>query len=773
MSQDVYDHHQGFIDEAQKLVDTAKEDKNQAAADKVADKITSLPDGNPLENGDALVEAQEAYENLTDVQKGLVSNEDKNTLDSAVQQYITLSKGSAQGAVDKVTSEKNIEKKQKIVNNAQNNLDTAKQLGMSQDVYDHHQGFIDEAQKLVDTAKEDKNQAAADKVADKITGLPDGNPLENGDALVDAQEAYENLTDAQKDLVSEEDTNTLDSAVDTYISLSKSSASGVVKKITNEKNIEKKQKIVNNAQDNLDTAKELGMSEDAYDHNQGFIDEAQKLVDTAKENSTEAKYNANGSVENIPDNVAYTDGKFTVPKGVESFEFTDKGRTVTANYKDGKWIFSQDGFDQTPANSYFTATSSTDLDAENVTVDYGEDKSVKFSVATETKDNEANEMTFTFDNVDGDSFDTSNLDGEFEFNANEETYTAVKEDDGWTVYTEEQIAAQDLQAAKDTVSGTDFSNLEIKGETAGNKKSAVEGVIEGLDLAEGVTAEVNEDGSNVTLSTDGAEDVTVETGAKFHLTQAAGTLKTLKQKIVEYENKDQFANIEIQDEQDSTKESAVAGVIDHLVAGNGATNSVSKTGENTYEFTLTADNADDVTVTVEASFDLTQAAQDLQAAKDTVSGTDFSNLEIKGETAGNKKSAVEGVIEGLDLAEGVTAEVNEDGSNVTLSTDGAEDVTVETGAKFHLTQAAGTLKTLKQKIVEYENKDQFANIEIQDEQDSTKESAVAGVIDHLVAGNGATNSVSKTGENTYEFALTADNADDVTVTINASFKVIK
>ncbi|WP_343751773.1 hypothetical protein, partial [Lentibacillus halophilus] len=65
----------------------------------------------------------------------------------------------------------------------------------------------------LDPTVEDKK--AANKVADKITSLPDGNPLENGDALVDAQEAYENLTDAQKDLVSEEDTNTLDSAVDT------------------------------------------------------------------------------------------------------------------------------------------------------------------------------------------------------------------------------------------------------------------------------------------------------------------------------------------------------------------------------------------------------------------------------------------------------------------------------------------------------------------------------------------------------------------------------
>lgn len=132
--------------------------------------ISELPaDKDILDNGTQISTAKKAYDALSDAAKAVVTTEEAKKLDSAVKDFITLAKGPANGAVTAVTNEADVAKKQAIVNKAKTNLDIAKDLGLDQAEYEHLNGFITEAQKLVDTAELEElvMQGKAIKLADE------------------------------------------------------------------------------------------------------------------------------------------------------------------------------------------------------------------------------------------------------------------------------------------------------------------------------------------------------------------------------------------------------------------------------------------------------------------------------------------------------------------------------------------------------------------------------------------------------------------------------
>ncbi|PIC56139.1 hypothetical protein CSV80_15855 [Sporosarcina sp. P12(2017)] len=124
--------------------------EDKAAAEEVSTLITSLPgESTLLENGEQVVDTKAAFDTLTDVQKALVSDENKNALADTVKTYISFVKADISGLNVKVANESDIAKKQEYVDTATANLAFAKDLGFAGGEYDQAANQIADAQKQV------------------------------------------------------------------------------------------------------------------------------------------------------------------------------------------------------------------------------------------------------------------------------------------------------------------------------------------------------------------------------------------------------------------------------------------------------------------------------------------------------------------------------------------------------------------------------------------------------------------------------------------------
>ena len=169
------------------------------AADQVSKNITNIGTVT-LESEDAIKEARTAYDALTDAQKELVSN--KDVLEKAEKDLADLK------AADQVSKN--------ITNIGTVTLESEDAIKEARTAYD---ALTDAQKKLVSnkdvlekaetTLKELQDAKAADvkaaeEVTNKISAIGDVT-LESEDAIKEARTAYDALTDAQKELVSNKD----------------------------------------------------------------------------------------------------------------------------------------------------------------------------------------------------------------------------------------------------------------------------------------------------------------------------------------------------------------------------------------------------------------------------------------------------------------------------------------------------------------------------------------------------------------------------------------
>ena len=169
------------------------------AADQVSKNITNIGTVT-LESEDVIKEARTAYDALTDAQKELVSN--KDVLEKAEKDLADLK------AADQVS--KNITnigtvtlESEDVIKEARTAYDALtdaqKELVSNKDVLEKAESTLKELQ---DAKAADVK--AAEEVTNKISAIGDVT-LESEDAIKEARTAYDALTDAQKELVSNKD----------------------------------------------------------------------------------------------------------------------------------------------------------------------------------------------------------------------------------------------------------------------------------------------------------------------------------------------------------------------------------------------------------------------------------------------------------------------------------------------------------------------------------------------------------------------------------------
>ncbi|RHU94624.1 hypothetical protein DXC04_10440 [Dorea sp. OM07-5] len=177
------------------------------AADQVSKNITNIGTVT-LESEDVIKEARTAYDALTDAQKKLVSN--KDVLEKAES---TLKELQDAKAADVKAAEKVTNKIDAIGDVTLESEDVIKEARTAYDALTDAQKKLvsnkDVLEKAESTLKELQDAKAADvKAAEKVTNKIDAIgdvTLESEDVIKEARTAYDALTDAQKELVSNKD----------------------------------------------------------------------------------------------------------------------------------------------------------------------------------------------------------------------------------------------------------------------------------------------------------------------------------------------------------------------------------------------------------------------------------------------------------------------------------------------------------------------------------------------------------------------------------------
>ena len=198
-----------------------------AAAQDVAEQIGSLPAADQIikDNAQSVLDVKEAYDALSDAQKELISSDLKDRLEAAAakaEEALKEEPGEEPGedpdqqAADQVAGQ--IEKlpaaDQITKDNAQSVLDVkeaydalsdAQKELISSDLKDRLEEAAAKAEEVLkEEPGEDPDQQAADQVAEQIEKLPAADQIteDNAQSVLDVKEAYDALSDAQKELIS-------------------------------------------------------------------------------------------------------------------------------------------------------------------------------------------------------------------------------------------------------------------------------------------------------------------------------------------------------------------------------------------------------------------------------------------------------------------------------------------------------------------------------------------------------------------------------------------
>ena len=187
----------------------------------VTDKIQAIGPVT-LESEPAITEAQEAYDKLTDIQKGYVTEDTQKILSTAHAKLAELKQQAADQAAAKAVSDQiaalpeadklTLEDKEtvEVARGAYNALTEAQQKLVSN--LEKLEAAETQITKLETQQAEDQKTAQA--VSDQIAALPETDKLtlENKDAVEAARKAYDSLSDAQRSYVSEDSLKALETA---------------------------------------------------------------------------------------------------------------------------------------------------------------------------------------------------------------------------------------------------------------------------------------------------------------------------------------------------------------------------------------------------------------------------------------------------------------------------------------------------------------------------------------------------------------------------------
>ena len=292
------------LTDAEKVYDNATGGHNQAAADKVKDKIDAIPSPvrNDEETKQKLEDALEAYDDLTGTQKDMLSEESKEKLEEAEDAYNKLVTDEVEQKIDAIgeVTPENVVSKKDLIEDARDAYDKLndKQKDL---IESEEKKKLTDAEKVYDNATGGHNQAAADKVKDKIDAIP--SPIRNDEEtkqkLEDALDAYDDLTGTQKDMLPEESKEKLEEAEDAYNKLVTDEVKQKIDAIgeVTPENVVSKKDLIEDARDAYDKLndkqkdlieseekKKLTDAEKIYDnatggHNQAAADKVKDKID--------------------------------------------------------------------------------------------------------------------------------------------------------------------------------------------------------------------------------------------------------------------------------------------------------------------------------------------------------------------------------------------------------------------------------------------------------------------------------------------------------------
>ena len=199
------DDQKELVENYQDLLDAeeayAKLKEDHEAAEAVEDLINSIGEVEYSEEcKEAIEDAREAYEELTDDQKDLVSEEALETLVDAEETYKELEdQALAQEVIDLIDSIGDVE----YTEECKEAIDEAREAYDA--LTDEQKELVENYQDLLDAEEayqELEDQALAQEVIDLINAIGEVEYTEDcKDAIDEAREAYDALTDKQKELV--------------------------------------------------------------------------------------------------------------------------------------------------------------------------------------------------------------------------------------------------------------------------------------------------------------------------------------------------------------------------------------------------------------------------------------------------------------------------------------------------------------------------------------------------------------------------------------------
>ena len=190
-------------------MDAANGGGNQAAADEVVNKIDAIDDNvtleNAIQNKQDITDAKDAFDGLNSTQQGMVPQDKKDKLTDAVDKLAAAEALEKINAIEGVTEADAKEKEQEITDarDAFDKLtDEQKQL-----LPDGTEKKLTDAEKALDAANGGGEiDTAVKAVEDKIDAIGDvtlENALDKKQAITEAKDAFDKLTDEQKGMISD------------------------------------------------------------------------------------------------------------------------------------------------------------------------------------------------------------------------------------------------------------------------------------------------------------------------------------------------------------------------------------------------------------------------------------------------------------------------------------------------------------------------------------------------------------------------------------------
>ncbi len=298
------------LTDAEKLYDDATGGHNQAAADKVTEKIDAIPDQikNDEETGQKIEEAKDAYENLTGSQQDMVPEASREKLENAKEEYDKLATEEVKQKIEAIgeATPENVTGKKDLIEDAREAYDKLNEEQKELITAEEKKKLTD-AEKLYDNATGGHNQAAADKVTEKIDAIPDQikNDEETKQKIEEAKDAYENLTGSQQDMVPEASREKLENAKEEYDKLATEEVKQKIEAIgeATPENVTSKKDLIEDAREAYDKLNEEQKGLITPEEKKKLTD-AEKLYDNATGGKNQAAADqAKQKIDAIPDPV--------------------------------------------------------------------------------------------------------------------------------------------------------------------------------------------------------------------------------------------------------------------------------------------------------------------------------------------------------------------------------------------------------------------------------------------------------------------------------------